>query len=74
MPGRVEPTIFTQAKPSQIGSNPDLLELSWAKKLKFDIAQAELSQEGSNLIMLEPSWAKKLKFNIAWAEPKAQIS
>ena len=45
----VEPAIFTRAKPSQHGSNIDLLELSRAKKLKSDIKRAELIQEGSKL-------------------------
>ena len=43
MSGMVEPTIFGRAEPSQSGSKLDLLEPSWAQKLKFDIARAELS-------------------------------
>ena len=43
----VELTIFFQAEPSQSGSTLDLLEPSWAQKLKFDIARAE--PKSSNL-------------------------
>ena len=41
--GMVEPTIFARAYPSQNGSNIDLLDLSWAKKLKSVTDRAELS-------------------------------
>ena len=40
---KVEPTTFARAKLSQNGSNLDLLELSWSKKLKSDIVRAEVS-------------------------------
>ena len=39
----VKATIFGRAEPSQSVSKLDLLDLSWAQKLKFDIAGAELS-------------------------------
>ena len=65
----VEPTIFYWVKPSQIGSNLDLLELSWARKLKSDIFRAEPRRLKYGI-----AWAKKLKFDIAWVEQEAQIS
>ena len=53
-PGMVEPTIFFQAEPSQIGSKLN----SWIRA----------EPKSSSLILLEPSWAPKLKFDISRAE------
>jgi hypothetical protein len=68
----VEPTIFGRAEPSQSGSKLDLLELSWAQKLKFDIARAELSPKAQ--IRYLSSWAISLNFTIHQAEPAKIIN
>ena len=71
-PGMVEPTIFGRAEPSQSGSKLDLLELSWAQKLKFDIARAELSPKAQ--IWYWSSRAISSNFPSHQAEPAKRIN
>ena len=68
----VEPTIFGRAEPSQSGSKLDLLEPSWAQKLKFDIARAELSPKAQ--IWYWSSRAISSNFPSHQAEPAKRIN